>query len=217
MFSLSKLAESAGDPNLFQRAWAAVQANSLQVIFGFVGAFLLILLVASIIVVFFSKRVFVPTYSKEDFFHKVLKHDTDVRHQLLTLCFLGLGIAALVCFLVAANSWVTLGLAIGTILSWGGKIALDIKVKFNRIEYNPRGLYQHRLFGGAKAIEWQDLKQVLNSGQTGQNRALKFVSKQNRKIIVPMKMMGAYEFTVWLAETKEGKNFEAVKIMQARY
>jgi len=95
------------------------------------------------------------------------------------------------------------------------KLVLDINVKFDRIEYNPRGLYQHRFAAKVKVIEWQDLTQVMAGGQ-GKNRVLRFVSKQGRKITVKLAMMGAYEFSVFAAKQLEGKNFEAIKIAQAR-
>jgi hypothetical protein len=197
--------------------WVTASWTNAGIVIGsFVLAFLLILIVASLIVTFMSKRLKGPSISKDDFFHKVLRTNKDVKHQLFLVGAISFAIATLVCFSIKnVDRWWTIALACIWIIIWWGRVFSRASISFNRIEYNPRAVYQYKMFNKAKEIKWEDIKDVATGGQ-GKHRYFMFLSKQNRKIKVKLNMEGGYAFQQYCKEKLTGKQFENIVIAQAR-
>lgn len=193
-------------------------AMSSAKIAAIVGASIFgVLLIISLIIALANRESGVA-YDKDGFVHKVLKHDFTVFNQVARLAELVFFIPAVVFFflenIVKYNYWISLGLLIAAAVVEFAILVTKIMTKFSRIEYNRKGLYKFSFGAKQKFIEWKEVKNVKSTG-VGRDRKFIFESKKE-KIVVPFKMVGAYEFTVFCEEQLDGEQFEAIKMGKAR-
>lgn len=198
----------------FNSIFTLIKDNKLTALYIVIAVVVLFLLVLTICVCVKKKNVYFPNYAdKSDFVHKVLTFDANVYFQLLTAATIGLAIAAIVLF---CTKLVIAAIVVACVFAvcWIIKIALNIKVKFNRVEYNNAEIYKFSFLRKTKVIRWEDVKNVEAKG-FGSSRKI-VISAKKERITVPLNMSGYYDFTVFAEKKLDGKNFEAIKIAQAR-
>lgn len=198
----------------FNSIFELVKNNKLTALYIVIAVVVLILIIMAIIIAVKKKNVYNPSYSdKSEFVHKVMQYDANVTHQLLTAAIIGLFIAAVVLFctkLVIASIVV----ACVFVLAWVVKLFVNVKVKFNRVEYNNAEVYKFSFLHKTKVMRWEDVTDVEAKG-FGATRKIILHSKKT-SIKIPLNMSGYYDFTVFASKKLDGKNFEAIKIASSR-
>ena len=198
----------------FNGVFELVKNNKLTALYVVIAVVVLILVIIAIIVAVKKKNVYTPSYDdKSEFVHKVMQYDANVTHQLLTAAIVGLLIAAVVLFctkLVIASAVV----ACVFVLAFVVKLCVNIRVKFNRVEYKNAEIYKFGFLQKTKVMRWEDVKDVEAKG-FGATRKIVLHSKKTT-IKIPLSMSGYYDFTVFASKILDGKNFEAIKVAAAR-
>ncbi len=198
----------------FNSIFELIKENKLTALYVVIAVVVLILVIIAIIVAVKKKNVYTPSYNdKSEFVHKVMVYDANVTHQLLTAAIIGLFIAAIVLFctkLVIASAVVACVFA----LMWVVKICINIRVKFNRVEYNNAEIYEFSFLRKTRVMLWEDINEVEAKG-FGATRKI-FLHSKKTTIKIPLNMSGYYDFTVFASKKLDGKNFEAIKIAAAR-
>ncbi len=198
----------------FNSILTLIKNNKLTALYIVIAIVVLLLVILTICVCVKKRNVYVPNYDdKSDFVHKVLTFDANVYYQLLTIATILLAITAVVLF---CTKQVIAAIVVASVfaLLWIFRIALNIKVKFNRVEYNNAEIYKFSFLNKTKIIRWEDIKTVEAKGY-GSSRKI-VISAKKETITIPLNMSGYYDFTVFAEKKLEGKNFEAIKIAKAR-